>query len=160
MFWRNILLPSSRYNSKPIMQPAWHRLCLLAKSCWLHACFTLQPWRWRQYVLSKRHWTSTRLHGITTHETVLFVVTAVRTSRTIPGDLLQYAAMQSGTYLPSNMAIPEDHNLNTGHRENSSLFIDIFRLSLKLVTLPSIQTSWGKSMKHISGHHQNINIIN
>lgn len=67
-FQMNVLLPSSRSKSK-----ASNRHCLLV--VW----FTLLPWIWRQYVPPKC-WTSTGLHGVTSQKTVLFTVTAVKTS--------------------------------------------------------------------------------
>jgi hypothetical protein len=41
---------------------------------------TPQLWRWRQYFPPKRRWTSTGLNALTPQKTVLFIVTAVRTS--------------------------------------------------------------------------------
>jgi hypothetical protein len=40
----------------------------------------LQHWWWRFYLSLKRRWICTRLHGITSQETVLFIMTATKTS--------------------------------------------------------------------------------
>jgi hypothetical protein len=47
--------------------------CLPLASCWLLVWLTLWPWIWRGYVSLKCQWTSTRLHGVTSQETVLFI---------------------------------------------------------------------------------------
>jgi hypothetical protein len=60
---------TSNPSKKPV---AFHQLLLLA---WL----ALWPWRWRQYVPPKRQ-SVFELHGVTTQNTVLIIVTAMRTS--------------------------------------------------------------------------------
>jgi hypothetical protein len=43
-------------------------------SYWFLAWLTPRPWRWKQYVCQKRKWTSTRLHGVTSQKTLLFII--------------------------------------------------------------------------------------
>jgi hypothetical protein len=50
------------------------------KKSWFLAWLTLLSWRWRRYFPLKRGWTSPDLHSIITQKTILFIVTAVRTS--------------------------------------------------------------------------------
>lgn len=47
-------------------------LHLSPASCWFLAWLTAWPWRWIQCVPPKCWWTPTKLHSITTQETVLF----------------------------------------------------------------------------------------
>jgi hypothetical protein len=47
-------------------------------------CLHLQTRRWRQQVPSKCWQRSTRLHGVTSKKTVIFIVTAARTSNLEP----------------------------------------------------------------------------
>jgi hypothetical protein len=50
----------------------WKVLFLPPTSHWLLVWFTLPHWSWRQYVPSKRWWTSTRLHGVTSQKLKFF----------------------------------------------------------------------------------------
>lgn len=59
-FWRNILPPNSRQESKPNNQQAVPV-----------ACLTLWPGRWKQYIHLKC-WTPTGPHGITSKTTVIY----------------------------------------------------------------------------------------
>jgi hypothetical protein len=51
---------------------------LLLYYCWFLSWYTLKPWRWRQYVPSKRQWNSNGLHRVTSQKRALFAVIAVR----------------------------------------------------------------------------------
>jgi hypothetical protein len=53
---------------------------LMPDSCWFLIWLTLQPWSWRRYVPLKCQLTFTRLQGVISHKTELFIATAVRTS--------------------------------------------------------------------------------
>jgi hypothetical protein len=44
----------------------------VANSCWLHACLTFRPWRWRQLINPKRWKTSTRFHNVISQTILLF----------------------------------------------------------------------------------------
>jgi hypothetical protein len=59
------------YNTLGIFLARLH-LMLLASSRSL-ACITVQPRRWRQWVNPKRQQTCTRLHGVTSQKTLLFI---------------------------------------------------------------------------------------
>jgi hypothetical protein len=48
--------------------------CFLFGSC-LDYAWILQPWRWRQYIPLKCQWMFTKLHGITSHITEVFITT-------------------------------------------------------------------------------------
>jgi hypothetical protein len=52
MFWRNILLPSSGLNTKPVMQPAGSE-----------EVHDIRLWRWKGYISIKHQETSARLHS-------------------------------------------------------------------------------------------------
>jgi hypothetical protein len=73
---KNISPPSSGSQNKPSNKPA-EAASKLSSPClaWL----TLWPWRWMQCVPLK-HRALSQLHGVTTQNSSLFTVTAVRTS--------------------------------------------------------------------------------
>jgi hypothetical protein len=50
-----------------------------------------RPWRFCQHILPKHWWTPTTLYGVTAHETVLFIVTAIRTSNPISWKVWWYS---------------------------------------------------------------------
>jgi hypothetical protein len=52
--------------------------CVLLRGCFLW--HILWPWILRLYISATRQW-STRLHGVTSHNTVFFIITAVRPLR-------------------------------------------------------------------------------
>jgi hypothetical protein len=53
---------------------------LLPRSRWYFGRLILRPWRWRWYVPPKRRLTFNGLHSVVSQKTVLFIITAVRTS--------------------------------------------------------------------------------
>jgi hypothetical protein len=66
-------LQSGRVNQPRTQQGSRQRtdpLCVLHVSCWLIASLNVLPWRWRWYVPPKRHRTSTKVHGVTTQDTL------------------------------------------------------------------------------------------
>jgi hypothetical protein len=77
LFWWNILPASSGWKITPTNKKTASSLSLLL------AWFTLQPWRWRQYIPLIYRWTSIRLHGIISQKTVLF---AMRLSNVVKGE--------------------------------------------------------------------------
>jgi hypothetical protein len=50
------------------------------RSFWLLAWLIVLPWRWRQYISSKRQYASTKLHGVTT-QIIVYLYTMDRHSR-------------------------------------------------------------------------------
>jgi hypothetical protein len=72
-FQRNVLPPSSNLKSKPSFLTALADLLL---------GFNLRHWRWRRYFPPKRRAVS-KLHGITIQKIVLFIVTTIRTAKSM-----------------------------------------------------------------------------
>jgi hypothetical protein len=75
-----LLVVISGLLSRPISNHFLHmHLITFAHFSWsLDAWFTLQPWRWRQYVPPKHQWTPIRIHGVTSQKIIVFLVTTVR----------------------------------------------------------------------------------
>jgi hypothetical protein len=47
---------------------------LIAACCWIISCFTIQTWRWWQYIPPTCQWMCTKQHGIIYQMTQLFAV--------------------------------------------------------------------------------------
>jgi hypothetical protein len=58
-----------------------HNVCLLL-TCLLTGLI-LRTWRWKQYVPPEHRYTSIRLHGVTSQNTVLFIVSTTGISNSI-----------------------------------------------------------------------------
>jgi hypothetical protein len=74
----------SMLTVSPLSESVWLTTSLLPYrktchllSCWYIAWLSLQPWRWWQYIPSKRRLTFNGLHGIISQKIVLFIITAV-----------------------------------------------------------------------------------
>jgi hypothetical protein len=83
MRWRDISPPSSGSKSDPSINPAEVgcnlRTPLTIRFCWFLAWLTLWPWKCNWPL---NQWVGChKLHGITTQETLPFVVTSVRNSK-------------------------------------------------------------------------------
>jgi hypothetical protein len=80
-FWGTYRLHLQRRKTKLSKKLAWKEMESF------HAGFLLslffQPWRWRRNVPPKRRLTLNGLHGVTSQKMVLFITTAVRTSKKV-----------------------------------------------------------------------------